>query len=476
MKFTKLAIAVAIIGVLIASDAVAQRLRQPIRVRSTAFADDSLNDSYSDYYGQPQEASPSPSDEPAPLVAGVGNLGDCDACDEANGEDEPWSLFCEGPCGLKIGGWIEAGAMPNASNVPSRFNGPLTFADRDEVQLNQLWTYMEKAIETGNYCWDVGGRVDFLFGTDTRFTQAAGLELRQDGSPRWSNERFYQLAMPQLYAEFGYNDLSVKVGHFFTIIGYEVVPAIGNFFYTHAYTMQYGEPFTHTGVLGSWKYSDRWTFFGGIHNGWDNFDDVNDRGSFLGGATLTSYDGSESLAFAITAGDERAAFASANEGRVYDGTSFSPRTMYSLVYSNQLNDCFTYVLQHDYGNQDDGVAAGSAAQPTREDAEWYGINQYLFYTINDCWKAGMRIEWFRDDDGVRVTGLGNGNPIAGDSYEGDFYEISLGLNWTPTANLRVRPEIRWDWYDGRPSGGNLPYGDGTDDDMFVGGFDVIMLF
>jgi len=467
MKLTKLAIAVATIGALIASDAVAQRLRQPTRARSTAFANDSINESISDYYGQPQEASPSPSDEPAPPAAGIGNLGDCDACDEGSGGDEPWSLFCEGPCGVKIGGWIEAGAIANATNAPSRFNGPLTFADRDEVQLNQLWTYIEKSIETGGCCWDVGGRVDFLFGTDTRFTQAAGLELRQDGSARWSNERFYQLAMPQLYAEFGYNDVSVKVGHFFTIIGYEVVPAIGNFFYTHAYTMQYGEPFTHTGALASWKYSDRLTFFGGIHNGWDNFDNVNDRASFLGGATVTSYDESESLAFAITAGDERA----------FDNTLLSPRTMFSFVYSNQLNDCFTYVLQNDYGIQEDGVAVGEdAGVAVGEDAEWYGINQYLFYTINDCWKAGVRVEWFRDDDGSRVAGIGNGNPIAGESFEGDFYEISLGLNWTPTANLRVRPEIRWDWYDGRPSGANLPYNDGADDDMFVGGFDVIMLF
>ena len=56
--------------------------------------------------------------------------------------------------------------------------------------------------------------------------------------------------MPQAYAEVGYNDLTVKVGHFYTIIGYEVVPAPDNFFYSHAYTMQYGEPFTHTGMLG----------------------------------------------------------------------------------------------------------------------------------------------------------------------------------------------------------------------------------
>ena len=53
--------------------------------------------------------------------------------------------------------------------------------------------------------------------------------------------------MPQLYADFAYNRLTVRLGHFYTIIGYEVVTAPDNFFSSHAYTMQYGEPFTHTG-------------------------------------------------------------------------------------------------------------------------------------------------------------------------------------------------------------------------------------
>ncbi len=49
----------------------------------------------------------------------------------------------------------------------------------------------------------------------------------------------------------------LKVGHFYTIIGYEVVTAPDNFFYTHAYTMQYGEPFTHTGVLATYNANDQ---------------------------------------------------------------------------------------------------------------------------------------------------------------------------------------------------------------------------
>jgi hypothetical protein len=145
-----------------------------------------------------------------------------------------------------------------------------------------------------------------------------------------------------------------------------------------------------------------------------------------------------------------------------------------------VTDKWTYVLQHDNGWQDASVAipgAGVAGQ----DAEWYGVNQYLFYTINDCWKAGVRAEWFRDDDGVRVAGvrptsqdgLDAGNTVATPGgYAGNFYEISLGLNWTPHANLNIRPEIRYDWYDGI---GN-PFGDGNNQSQWVGGFDAYVLW
>ena len=121
--------------------------------------------------------------------------------------------------------------------------------------------------------------------------------------------------MPQLYAEVGSQALNVKFGHFYTLIGYEVVPAIGNFFYTHAYTMQYGEPFTHTGVLGTWVPNDQLTIIGGITNGWDNWDvglpvpgnpgpGKTSNAAFLGAVTFSSSDGSQALTIANSSGNE----------------------------------------------------------------------------------------------------------------------------------------------------------------------------
>jgi len=386
-------------------------------------------------------------------VAGCGcETNTCNGgCD--TGCDEPWRLF---PAlgRTQLHGWIAAGVTANADNPPSNYNGPVTFNDREDFQLQQLYAVMERKAESDGGL-GFGGRVDLLFGSDYVFTQAAGLETTRNFGNKWNSRAQYGLAMPQVYGEVAYNDLSVKVGHFYTIMGYEVVTATGNFFQSHAYTMQYGEPFTHTGALGEWKYSDQLTLWGGLVNGWDKFDALTNQTSFLGGAKWAP--GHERYSLMMT-------FISGQEDGSVAASGLTDRNLYSVVFDYNVTDNLEYVFQHDNGWQKDGLGAGV-------DYEWYGVNQYAFYTINDCWKAGARFEWFRDDDGQRVGGIRAGNPIGG-GFAGDFYNVTLGLNWTPCNNLVVRPEIRWDWF----SGTGMPYDDGTKDDQFLASMDVILLW
>jgi hypothetical protein len=379
------------------------------------------------------------------------------------GDQEPVRLFddiCGLECrGVKVYGWISGGFTANEYNPTDNYNGPVTFNDRaDEGQLNQLYGIIERAVDNEGCGWGFGYRTDLLYGTDHRFTMARGLELEQDLSDRWNSGRFYGLALPQAYADFAYNDTTLRVGHFYTILGYEVAPAANNFFYSHSYAFQYAEPITHTGALAMQKWNDRLSFSAGVHKGWDNFDEApgQDQTSFLGGVTLTSEDGKSSLAFALTTGDEPGA------------TGFDNRTMYSLVYSRKMAcDRLTYVFQHDAGVQNDGVVVvGGPVQ----DAEWYGINQYLLYQINCCWSTGVRFEWFRDDDGARVAGIGDGNAIAGGSFPGNFYEATWGANWRPNPNVVIRPELRYDWFDGT----GTPYNDGTRDHQLTAAVDAII--
>jgi len=370
---------------------------------------------------------------------------------------------------ITVSGWVNGGVTFNANPPASGYNGTTTFNDRDrEGQLNQAYITLEKAIDTSHCGWDFGGRVDLLYGTDSRFTEARGLETRRNLDPHWNGEPFYGLAMPQAYVEVGYGDLSVKLGHYYTIIGYESVMAPSNFFYSHAYTMQYGEPFTHTGALASYAASEQLTLMAGFDRGWDNWeDDDTNRLSVLGGFTWSN-DNGLSIAITGTAGQEPTD-TGAEPGPVTDD-----RFMYSAVLSKQFNDRLTYVIQHDYGFQDRGVNNNT------QDAEWYGVNQYLFYKLNCCWTAGARFEWFRDDDGFRVGGIGsrtNGHPLGDTRFIGDFYELTVGLNWKPTDNLCIRPEARFDWFDGvTTNANNGPFDDGAATTQTTFAIDAYLLY
>jgi hypothetical protein len=450
MKFQFALTAAACCGLLAAS-ANGQSLQQPNVFRTVAASHD--------YYQHDTKSSH------AELLTSLGGgggkaSGECDSCEEACSCDaDPCRLFPEIGCGWSLTGWIALGATANADSPGSRINGPVTFNDRSNFQANQLYLSFGRDVDTDGCGFDWGGRVDMLYGSDYIFTQSAGLELHQNGNRHWNrNGNQYGLALPQAYAEVAYNNIRAKVGHFYTIIGNEVVTAPDNFFYSHAYTMQYGKPFTHTGALASWDYSDQLVVHGGLVNGWDKFDAVTDQTAFIGGVTYTPCHEQYSLAFAFITGQE-------------DGIApplSGNRTMYSIVFNYHVTDAIEYVFQHDNGWEETGVPG--------IDNEWYGINQYLFYEINDCWKAGARVEWFRDDDGARLSSApvrNGGLGLAPANVAGNYYNISVGLNWTPNANIIVRPEIRWDWSDGTVV---QPFDDLTKDSQMTAAFDAIWLF
>lgn len=360
---------------------------------------------------------------------------------------------------IRLGGWLEQGITWNDWYPSNRFNGPVGCNDRaNEYQLNQFWVFMERPVKTDGCGWDLGGRVDMSYGTDWRFGKNVGLEDRIN-----SANQFYGLVIPQFYLAAGVNDLTVKLGHYATGFGYENVPAVANFFYSHSYAMAYTEPLLVTGVQADYKLNDQWTLSGGFNRGWMMFEDVNSDLDFLGGVRWVSACQRTNVSFMLVTGDEDAAG---------QHNTFA----YSLVLSQKLTEAMTYVIQHNLG-QDMGGNPRTGGK-----AEWYDVCQYLFYTINPNWSAGLRGEWLRDNDGSRVKGVGgwiqsNKGWGAPPGFVGDFYEISAGLNWKPHPNLLFRPEMRWDWYNGsRNLAGELPFNDGQVSAQVLAAADLILLF
>jgi hypothetical protein len=407
-------------------------------------------------------------------------------CDDAcecgcnGGEDEVWRLFgdvplipgatgdcCHDPLSFFIGGWIQGGITGNGDgNRSSQGNYPVPFNQvSDGFIFNQApYIYAEKVADTGGEGFDWGMRVDYVFGTDAADTQAFGDEGWDFG---WNSSRDYGSAIPQLYADLAYNNVNLRLGHFYTIIGYEVVPAIGNFFYSHAYTMNYGEPFTHTGALASLKPDDTWTYYGGYTFGWDSgFDNHADAHTFLGGVSY-AWEDIGTLAWMVNTGRFGDGEGLPEGGVASDGYIY----MNSLVGTVNLTDEIQYVIQHDSATNWDVTGA--------EGAQWYGINQYLFIDLTDEVRFGARLEWFDDQDGARVGAHPFAVPAAGAGVgptEGDYYAATIGLNVRPHANFVVRPELRWDFFDGDAPAGLLPFDDGNEDDLFTAGVDGVLQF
>ena len=334
-------------------------------------------------------------------------LGICD-CNLGDAWSLMGALHGDCPPAVTIGGWFSAGYHSAGNDL---FN-----SRPDNFALHQGWLYAEKVASSDS---PFGFRADFMYGIDADDTQAFG---NPPGSWDFDNgfdHGAYGWAIPQLYGEVALTDVwSVKVGHFYTLIGYEVVTAPDNFFYSHAMTMYNSEPFTHTGVLATGAISDSVTMYAGWTLGWDTgFDQFGSGSSYLGGFSLSP---SDNLAFTFisTAGNF--------------GARGSDAYSHSVVIDMSLTENLNWVVQSDLLR----VAS------TGEDN--VGINQYFLYTVSDCLGLGARMEWWKADDITGYAPHGGTPPAAGDGSV-SYYAATFGANIRPHANLVFRPEVRFDW-------------------------------
>ncbi|MBX3440558.1 MAG: porin [Planctomycetaceae bacterium] len=318
---------------------------------------------------------------------------------------DPWdfsSTVLGEDSSVDIGGWTQWGYHNKSTGLfnshPGRFNN------------HQSWIYIEKAVD-GSEGIDFGGRFDVMYGVDAADTQAFGNRPGNWDFDNGFDHGSYGWAFPQAYLEVAYGDFAIKGGHFYTLLGYEVVTAPDNFFYSHAFTMYNAEAFTHTGVLGTYTASDNVTIYAGWTAGWDTgFDQFNNGSSFLGGFSVGLGD-DVTFTYITTAG---------NFGAIGSGYS------HSLVLDVAVTDKLNYVAQSDLLHTNQGNFHDPDSGFVGTTTNTIGLNQYLLYSLTNKVGIGGRAEWFKAD-GV------------------SYYGITGGVNIKPVANFIVRPEVRYQW-------------------------------
>jgi hypothetical protein len=272
-----------------------------------------------------------------------------------------------------------------------------------------------------------------VFGSDAFYTRAMG-----DPGDHWDShllhQRIYGIALPQAYldvfAPIG-RGLRFKIGEFYTLLGNESVMAPDNFFYSRSYAMQFGEPFSHAGVLATYALSDSVDLIAGAVTGspfagWDGgFQHRLENWGFVGGITVKWPKTGSSLAF------------SGSHGSLSE-VSGQDVNLYSVVFKQTVGEHWHYTLQHDYG-WTNSVEGNPGAQ-------WYGVVGYLTHEVSQQLGLGLRLEWFRDDDGTRV-GLPARKPAL-TGHAANYYAATVGANWKPRPWLNLRPSVRYDISDG----------------------------
>src|SRR4051794_38845442 len=188
--------------------------------------------------------------------------------------------------GFNVYGFIEGSWTYNFNNPEDHINRGRVFDFEDQdLTLNQIDLTVERAISTNGDKFDIGGKMEWIWGSDARLIHSNGL-FDHYGVTDGPDEQF---DLVQMYATFNVpigEGLLVTAGKFVTPMGYETINPTTNPLFSHSYLFGFAIPFTHTGITAKYQVSKDWSVYGGLVRGWDQAleDNNGDWMSYMAGA------------------------------------------------------------------------------------------------------------------------------------------------------------------------------------------------
>lgn len=359
---------------------------------------------------------------------------------------------------VRVYGHAEASYTWNAQNPFNDFNAGRVFdIQHDELLLNQLAINFERPVDLTKNQFDLGGRVEVMYGNDAAFIHASGLNpYGEEETPEPGDDNPFPRPDNQFDLTQAYLDVAVPVGNGLRLrLGkftyFKQIDPNNSVFYSHSYTFGAALPFTLTGGYGTYVINDQWTFDAGVSRGWDQaLRDNNDAADVFGRVKYRISD-ETAIALAFITGPEQ------------DDDNGNYRTVLNLSGSHAVNPDLTLLVDGLYGHQaqpDVGIGGADGGGESR----WYGVSGYAIQRLSDVVSVAGRLEYYRDDGGY-TTGL-----------DQTLWEGTLGLTITPFPTdrygqyFKIRPEIRYDVSDN-------DYFDGlTSHTQFTAAIDAIFNF
>ena len=369
---------------------------------------------------------------------------------------------------------VEAGIVGNTANPNNQTNLGQLFTDKgNRLELNQLLFGAERDIDPkAAPGWDVGFKLEALYGSDARITHTLGVldQLIHDRNQLDILEANVTVHMPVFSG-----GVDVKAGIYPTPLGFETIDPKTNPLYSHSYIFNYGLPFKHTGVLATAHLSPLIDVYFGVDSGTNTFigygsGDNNNRPGGIAGAGANLLDGRLTVLALTHIGPE-------DSKRVVPFANSAVRYYSDAIVTYKATDKLTFTGEANYVRED-GYRA-----------EAWGAAGYASYTLSDQWALNARAEVFRDSRSFFVN-----NPVGNRDYVNaergafaQFYtasrpttysEYTLGATYKPTwlpprfATALVRPEVRYD----HTLNGSRPYGDGRKAGVVTLAADVVFGF
>jgi hypothetical protein len=304
--------------------------------------------------------------------------------------------------GLSI--YLQGGFTYNFENPDSEENDLRVFDHKaNNFTLDLAQIQFAKDAPVGG----LGYKLKLSFGETAKFIHESGLGSSDD-------EFDLTEAYIQYIAPVG-KGLKFTFGKFVTYHGAEVIEAKDNPNYSRSFLFNYSIPFTHTGLIIGYPFSDAVNVSVYVVNGWDNFED-NNKDKTVGASIGISPLEQLSMNFNVMYGPEK------------DNNNHDNRFLFDWVGTVKPVNGLTFILNTDYATEEHSAPDGSTAK-------WYGVAGIAKYDFSDLYSLSVRAEYFKDQDGVR-TGTAQA-----------LKEITLTPEIRLAKDLIMRPEYRHDWSD-----------------------------
>ncbi|PYN61883.1 MAG: hypothetical protein DMD92_03840 [Candidatus Rokuibacteriota bacterium] len=340
--------------------------------------------------------------------------------DEPKAEEKPKTLWGE----TTLFSYLESSYVWNTAPTGRGNHNELRLYDFNNNFTFNVGEFSIKKDPSDRYPF--GGGLVVTAGIDSQKNHALGIFRDSDDQFAFRNTDKFDLE--EAYGSYKIpvgSGLTLKAGKFVTLLGYEVIESPNNLNFSRGFLFSFAIPLTHVGALASYQITDWLAMTAGPVVGWDVAKDNNSRMSATGQFAFTPPIKDLAVNLNWITGPEQA------------GNDHKTRTVLDLTGTYTAIKSLTLGLNVDYGRETDDASLAASGTRKDTDARWWGWAGYAAYDWTEKLRTALRLEFFKDADGVRTAAIAPGTSVG-------LYDVTATLQYKIWKGLVGRFEYRHD--------------------------------